>query len=189
MAESAKVGKWKPRKWRPIYEQIICLHIVAGISRDDLAKQFGYTPQHISNILNSEQADVLRNIASERIRGGALERADNKIVDITERLERLQHKALERVEAVMNDDEMMEKAPFAMIDRGLRILSAKGGLVEKVPEREGSKTITNNIAASIQNNNFIASKEELQKLQSGLDKALEVREIHGTVLPESFDGK
>lgn len=49
-----RFGKWQPTRWKPIYEKIIIMS-AGGMSNKMIAASVGFTPEHVSSILNLSQ--------------------------------------------------------------------------------------------------------------------------------------
>lgn len=157
-----KLTKWVPRKWQPEYERMVA-YSAMGWSNIKIAQELKYTTVHVSNVLNLPQAKELRDKILARMRERTLE-------DVPNILQRIALKTAERLETVVNDDEMFLKTPFAIIDRGLDILKGTGHL------KGGG-----NGALGIQNqqNNFFngvppALLEQLNAGSAAANKALEI---------------
>ncbi len=160
--------RWEPKEWLPIYEAIVALSCT-GLSNEVVGARFGYGKQQVSNILNTPQGKKLKLLIAERIR-------NENSASVVDRVAAIQEKALQRVEAVMFDDDRAEKQPLAIFDRSMEILKS-GLLKDKTPiAPDGNNT---HIDKAV----FINMKpEQIQQLDDGLRKADQVRVIHsGTV--------
>lgn len=151
-----KPEKWVPKKWKPIYEEIV-LRSAAGSSNEEIAVSLGYTTQQISNILNTPQAkEVLAGIGS-RVREKFQE-------SFGERIENLTLTALTNMEVVLKDETVREVAPLQMFDRSLSYLKAAGKLQGDSPK--GNTT------------NIVIGVDVQKNLLTGLQKANRVQEIY-----------
>jgi len=155
-----KNEKWTPKKWKPVYEEIVLLS-AAGKSNEEIAKVAGYTPQQISNILNAPQA----KLALEEIGVRAREKFGESFYD---RIERLSQRSLDNMEKVLTKDEWLDAAPIAMFDRSLNFMKAAGKLTGDSP-KEARTT------------NIIIGAEVQRTLLEGLQKANRVIEIHSSL--------
>ena len=106
--------KWEPTRWEPIYEQFVALSCI-GYSNKYIADLFKYTPVHISNVLNSKQGKKLKALILERLRSTVTSTIDKRLEDIAD-------KTVERLTNLVNDDELFDKSPFAVVDRGIAVL-------------------------------------------------------------------
>lgn len=156
----AKLDRWRPKEWTPVYEQIVVLSCGMNRSNVELGEMFGFTPQHISNILNTPEASLVRRRVLETLR----EKVDG---GLPKRLSDLADKATQRVAQVMYDDAVFERSPFAVVDRALRVLAGVGRL--RNAETPPGDT-TNNI--------LVLSGEAAQDIRDGLRKSREAREMH-----------
>ena len=133
--------RWVPKRWSPVYDQVVLLS-VAGRSNTEIAKIFEFTPQHVSNIITTPQAALIRAEVSRKLR----ERAADTI---PEKLEAAAAKAAQRVKDVIEDDDLFERSPFAVVDRSLKVLQATGyikGEQDRAPIRERTLVIPAELA-------------------------------------------
>lgn|SRR5215203_504529 len=160
--------KWKPAKgWQPEYERMVA-YSVMGWSNKRIAMDMGYTPQHVSNVLNLDQAEVLRN--------KLLERLHEKAIDtIPTLLDHVAKQTSKRLKEMIDDDELFKKSPFAVIDRGLDVLK---GLKHLQGGGNGANSVT-------LNQQFVMPVNQANILASGLSKANEVAAIHQDYDPSS----
>lgn len=153
--------RWNPKEWRPEYTAIVAVSCT-GLSNEEVGRQFGYTKEHISNILCTEQAVKLRQLINKKL----LDTANNSQV---ERLDRLRDVAMRRIETVLMDDNRAESNPLQIFDRSFKFLQATRDLA---PEREmGSGSSQTNIQ-----NNFVLSDSAASTLSQGITEALKVAE-------------
>jgi len=149
-------GRWLPREWKPVYSEIVLLSC-AGWKGTDLAEKYNYTEVHISNILRTPQAGLLRKRVLEELQGRALE-------SIPAKLEQIAEKTVDRLRQVVNDDALFEKSPFGVIDRGLKVLTGVGHL--KNEDQRGGMHIKNAV---------VLTKEHSSDLIDGLKRAKEAK--------------
>lgn len=114
----SKLTKWRPKKWEALYEQMVILSTL-GKSNVEIGAHFGYTPQHVSNVLNSPEAALTRRRILEVLRETAHQGIDQSMKDLEEQ-------SITRLKQVMYNDELFEKSPFAVVDRGLQVLKGVG---------------------------------------------------------------
>lgn len=115
--------KWIPTEWRIEYDRIVALHCL-GYSNAVVGQELGYSAQHVSNILNLPEGKAMVRLVKEKFIKQTLD-------TIPERLNALQIKITERVEKFFDDDELFQKAPGAVVDRGISLLKCIGLLKEK----------------------------------------------------------
>lgn len=154
---------WKPKEWRPEYARVVALSC-QGLSNTKIAELTSYTKQHVSNILNLDEAAEFRKQVVDKIKEKVAE-------DIPVQMERLQSNVVKRLNQAFEDEKLFENSPFALLDRGLRILEGKGTL----------NTKSGGVNVNIQNNqqsNVVLPTEIVGGLLAGLDRANEVQQIH-----------
>lgn len=161
---------WRPKRWRPEYEVIVALSS-AGMSRqaviDRIFEMSGtrYTPQHISNILNTPEAKEAQKKAVAVIRGKSTE-------SLTEKIERVSQKAIGKIEELLDDADKYEASPFNVIDRGLAFL--------RITSKPAPAPTQPNTNVSVNNNTMVMTAEAAQILKDGTTKADEVARLYGT---------
>jgi hypothetical protein len=160
-----RTGRWQPQIWRPEYEAMVMQSIV-GNSNTKIARAFSCTPQHVSNILNTDEAKNIKKAVLAEMRKEALSNAQDTLGAIA-------HKSLERLYDAVHSDALFEKSPFAVIDRGLRVMEHVGMIrPSKAPDGggihvNGGRTVILTASAS-------------EQLAKGLDEANEVARLYGT---------
>lgn len=110
--------KWVPKKWESLFDEWV-LRSVLGASNVDIAEKYKYTKQHVSAVLNTPQAKLLRRQLHDNLRKSIELRTE-------ERISHLQDKALSRMTAVLDDNDLAASQPFAMFDRSVKILQGTG---------------------------------------------------------------
>ena len=150
--------RWNPKEWRPEYTAIVATSCT-GLSNEAIAKQFGYTKEHISNILCTEQAKKIRQLINKQL-------LDSANQSQAERLDSLRNIALKRIEDVLYDDERAISNPLQIFDRSFKLLQATKDLA---PERDPNSGNPQNVQ-----NNFILSDSAAKTLTQGIASALEV---------------
>jgi hypothetical protein len=128
-----------------------------GLARKDIALEKGFTEQHITNICKTPQAGVIRELFRKRM-------AAKYQGTIEDRLERITHKAMDRIEGVINDDKIMEKNPLGLFDRAITVLKS----TNKIKEAP-----TTNVEKQL-----VVSDEQFNKLIEGTKKADEAKRLH-----------
>lgn len=166
-----KLKKWNPKKWKADYDRVVAYH-VTGKKNVEIATILGMTPVHVSNILNLERAQQLKAKLEQMLR----ERMETNIPDT---LEYVARKTTERIKQMIDNDDLFEKSPFAVIDRGMDILK---GLNHLKGGGNGASPI--NVERAI-----IVSGDNAAALASGFDKADEARRINAGKPPGTEVGK
>ncbi len=161
VARKGSFGRWKPKAWRPEYDRMVAFSIL-GKSNIWIAKQLGFTPEHVSTILHQDQAIELAENLQAKLR-------ENIATNIPAVLDEIAIKAVSRVKAVIENDELFQKSPFAVVDRSLDVLKGLNHLRNK--SDNGSNT-TNIGVINITN-------EQKSDIMKGLERIREVKQLHG----------
>lgn len=163
-----KAGRWVPKRWKPVYEEIVALNVM-GLDNKSLAERYNYTPQQISNILNTPQADVIRKLAIDRLR-------KNTLATVEQRLDGLKLKVVEKLEILMTDPKYFEATPFAVVDRGMRIIEKLG---TQTPVENPNNGPSGGGGMVVNGNVYVMPNESVDKMTKALDKVNEIKRIHG----------
>lgn len=152
---------WQPVRWHPHYD-IIVARAFNGESNIVIAADYKITPVQVSNILNSE-------LGRCKIYEYARKQKTAIVHSIDERVTKLAEKAYDRIEKVINNEELFNNNPFSVFDRSLKVLQTVGS---KTPFGTIDSSASHTL--NIQNNNTL-----LVALKNGLDQLEEVKKIHG----------
>lgn len=128
-----KNPKWQPREWRPVYAQIVFADSI-GLPNTEIGLKYGFTAQHISNILNLPQAIRLREQLANRIQERMLD-------GIPGRLEVIADNAVKNIEAVIGNEELLNKAPMQMLRSSMEYLKLQGKLTGDSPKTTVNNTL------------------------------------------------
>lgn len=156
----AKLGKskrWVPKKWDIIYDQMIIMSCL-GKTNKEIGETFGYGPQQVCNILNTDRAKESKRILIEHVRATGL--------TITERLAKLEEASLKNIEHALTDESLRIKSPLAIADRSLAFLKGMGKLEGDKPKEQKATT------------NIFLGNELASKLIAGIEKANEAYVLH-----------
>jgi hypothetical protein len=115
----AKINRWIPRRWEENYTQIVILASLGLKSNTQLGIQFNFTPQHISNILNSPQASVIRKQIHETVVGTVSK-------DVPASLNAMAATALERLKTIIENPALVETKTEFIASLSLKLLAASG---------------------------------------------------------------
>lgn len=151
-------GKWVPKKWIPLYDQMVALHCV-GLSNKAISERFDYSAQQVGNILKTEQAKIIIELVRKKTLGDLEE-------STAARLKRMEHQAISNIERIISDEALVEARPLALFDRSMALLKGIGKM-------EGENSIR-----SVQNNTFNIAIEHSQALIEGMKKANEAAILH-----------
>lgn len=154
-----KMNRWQPRQWNPKYDQIVLLSVLGIKNNIELAKDFGYSTQQISNILNCKQAIELRAQIHAKI-------VDDTEADLPRRLELIAHKSVERIESVINNPGLFESKPLEIVSLALKVLQ---GIGKFKGEHDGVTNIKNAI---------FLGKKDVDDLREALAKSDEVKRLN-----------
>ena len=156
----ARLVKWIPKEWKPVYEQIVSLDCM-GVPQKEIAEKFNFTHVMISRICSTPQAKIIRRKVLEIL-------AEKNKVFQEERFARTQVRAMERISSVMEDDALFMADPFAVVDRAFKLL-------EKTKVIGGSNSDLN-VAGNLTVNNL--TQNVLLEIKDGLAKSREAKELH-----------
>jgi hypothetical protein len=148
--------RWDPVRWHPVYEEVVMMDAM-GYPNIEIAKLKGFMKEHISNILCSEKGRALKQIIIDRQRTTGLRTFED-------RLERAADKAMQRVEAVLDNDEYAEKNPGGIFDRALKMLQA----TKKVAKDADAPTT----------NIIMVPAGAVASLKEAVTRSEQVREMH-----------
>lgn len=164
-----QTAPWNPKKWKPLYDSILALAIT-GIKSVTIADTLNIDKQTVYLILNSPTGkEKLSEL--QRLKQAAVKNSTET------RLAALQDKALQRVEAIINSEEIAVNAPLKMFDRSMQVLRGLGSMKQDSPTADSS---TAGSPAAITNNtiNVVADRALLDQLSVGVAKALEATKLH-----------
>jgi len=164
-----QTAPWNPKKWKPLYDSILALAIT-GIKSVTIADTLNIDKQTVYLILNSPTGkEKLSEL--QRLKQAAVKNSTET------RLAALQDKALQRVEALINSEEIAVNAPLKMFDRSMQVLRGLGSMKQDSPTADSS---TAGSPAAITNNtiNVVADRALLDQLSVGVAKALEATKLH-----------
>jgi hypothetical protein len=158
--------KWSPKTWRIEYDRIVG-YSAGGLDNSTIADKLGFTKEYVSVILNLPEAKILYARIRANVQGKLVE-------DIPTRLAKIAEKAVERLEFMINDEELFTKNPFSIIDRGMDVIKGLGHLRGG---GNGAQVIgdTNVIHNST---TTIISAGQKSDLMEGLEKIAEVHRLH-----------
>lgn len=174
---SARINRprWNPKQWHPVYEEIVLLDSL-GYKNIAIAEMKGFTKEHISNILCTPQAKLIKQLILAR-----MEKKRDETID--QRLERIAEKAMSRVEETINNDELAAKNPLGLFDRAITVLKATNKIKEQPTAVDNSRTIIVTDTQMEKLNRAMQLSDEAKQLNSGINPA-EAVEIAAAVEAE-----
>ncbi|KKM94969.1 hypothetical protein LCGC14_1193000 [marine sediment metagenome] len=156
----ARLVKWVPKEWTPVYEQIVSLDCM-GVPQKEIAAKFNFTTVMISKVCSTPQAKIFRRKVLEIL-------AERNKIFQEDRFERTQVRAMERISSFMEDDALFASDPFAVVDKAFKLL-------EKTRVLGGSESKGNvNILGDVN----LLSQTAIVELKDGLAKSREAQELH-----------
>jgi hypothetical protein len=162
--KKGKLGKWVPKKWKADYDRVVGYHVM-GKQNIEIAVALRFTPEHVSTILNLPQAQELKKKLEAKLR-------EKMEVNIPDTLDYVARKGAERLKSMVDNDELFEKSPFAVIDRAMDVMK---GLNHLKGGGNGSGPGAINVERAI-----IVSGAAGSQLVEGFSKADEARRINGS---------
>lgn len=167
-----KIRKWQPNEWEGEYEKIV-FESCMGASNTDLAVKYNFTPQHISNIINTEEAREIKRQYVAAVRQGSLDLMETQYGEIVSR-------SVLNIHTVLHRDDLTQNHPFSQFDRSISALKGLGKLQEEA--KAGVINQTN-----IQNNNtMIITSDDESKIIAGLNKLEQIKLLHSGVNGDSI---
>lgn len=164
IAARGRLKKWKPKRWRPEYDRIVA-YSVMGKANTWIAENLGFTPEHVSTILNQTQAIELAAKLQAKLR----EKIEVNIPDV---LSKVAEKTAERLFTLVNDEHLWEKNPFAVVDRGLDVLKGLNHL------KGGGNGSLNGGGTTINVGTAILAPTQQDSILQGLKMVAEVKKLH-----------
>ncbi len=161
-----KLRAWVPKRWRVEYERIVA-YSACGWSNVMIAKEVGYTREHVSTILNMDEAENIRQILLSKMRDKSTNTIPEQIEKISQGLERIAVKTVERLTELLDDDDKFKSTPFAIIDRGMEVLKGRSHL------RTAAASNGTNIEKAV-----IITGSAAANLTEGMEKADQARLMH-----------
>jgi predicted transcriptional regulator len=161
----ASFKHYRPKRWHPEFDLIVLASFM-GKTNTEIAKEFGYTPQHVSNILSTSQAEEIRDSLREKI-------SNQTEISISDRLKEISNVSLTRVETFLKNDELFEKSPFAFIDRAMR--------AAQIAQEKNDPKFQVNI--NNQTNNNVLGNDAIDRIANALEVTTEVGLLHSGLDP------
>lgn len=159
--KSSSFEHYKPRRWQPEFDLIV-IESISGLDNETIGRKYGYTKQHVSNILSTAQAreikDKVRTTVDKEFEG-----------TLKQRLAKIGERAVEHVEKFIQDeDNLAERSPFMFIDRTLKIAQSVGTLMGDKSNNNSGQQI--NVAG----NAIIMNNEKADDLKNAIKNSMEL---------------
>lgn len=167
---SAKFTHYNPKRWQPEFDLIV-IESIAGKSNEEIGRLFGYTKEHVSNILSTAKAQEIKERIRESINKGVA-------FNIQERLAAIGEKAIERMEAFIDNDNAADASPFKFIDRVVKIAQTVN--VGGASPGNGNTTIVNG-------NAIVLNSTHTSNLKDALAKSMELDNVNVGDIVENRD--
>lgn len=171
VAKKGRLGKWVPKKWKADYDRVVGYHVV-GKENKEIAVMLGFTPEHVSTILNTPQAQELKKRLEASLR-------EKMLTNIPDALEYVARKTADLMKKVVDDEKLFEKSPFAVIGMGMDVMKGLNHL--KGGGNGAGGTI--NVERAV-----IVSGAAADGLVAGFDKANEARRLNAGNTPSTDQG-
>lgn len=110
--------RWAPKEWHPVYEEVVLLALL-GYSNTAIAEEKGFTVQHISNIINTPHAKIIKEITLKQMEKKRAESFEDRVAKMVD-------KGLSRMEETLNNDELAAKNPLGVFDRAMSLMKGVG---------------------------------------------------------------
>lgn len=162
------------RNWKPIHTSIV-LDYAQGRTIAQLCEKYGFAQSTIGNIVRTRRAKEILS----RIERNILKNGSEAFPDAVKKGKIL---AFERMQQLLTNDALAEKAPFAFFDRAAKAFETFSKY--ETPETPSSVAQNNtNVQLNIFNN-----PEQVSALTDGLNKALEVSQRYAELSSGTVDG-
>lgn len=162
--KAAKFKHYKPKKWQEWMTALVLASKI-GKSNKELAELFEITPEHVSNILSTDEAEAV----TLTLRKSLLEQSTDMASEFT----KLAEMSLKRIKDVMANDTLAINNPFPMLRASLEVMK-----LTFPKEESGVSSPQGNINIQQNNNILVANPEYLERITKGLETANEIAVIH-----------
>jgi len=130
---NGKKDKWQPKKWTVEYEQIVLMDLM-GLKGYEIAEKVGITPQHVYNILATDEAIAIQKAMIGRVR--------KKSFNITEELTEIQELTVQRLKNCLKDDETFKTSRLGFIGKGIDVMKGIGEHLKNAPSVQVNQQFT-----------------------------------------------
>lgn len=162
------------RNWKPIHTSIV-VDYAQGRSISQLAEKYGYAEATIGNIVRTSKAkEILSRIEKNILVSGT--------EHFPEAIKKGKMLAFQRMQDLLANDSLAEKAPFAFFDRAAKAFETFSKYETPETHSSAAGDVTN-VQLNIFNN-----PEQVSALTDGLHKALEVSQRYAELSAGTVDG-
>lgn len=169
----AQFKNYQPKRWEE-WMEAVCMESACGRSNAEIAKRYGYTPQHISNILSCDQA--------KKIKSEIIQKIKETQSDLSAKLGIIRDMALNRVVSFISNDSFASASPFAHTKIAMDAFK-----LTNAPDTNNivnNSTVVNN---QTQNNILVANPVLVDRLVSGLEASNRARLLNSEFLDDKKD--
>lgn len=160
-----KKEKWQPKKWTVEYEKIVMYDLI-GLKGYEIAEKLSCTPQHVYNILGTDEAIAIQKAMVGKIRTNG--------IDITKELKEIQELTVSRLKKCLQDDNIFKESRLGFIAKGIDVMKGTGEHLKNAPSNQ-------------QVNNFMIPPSVAERFMAGLEKADEVRQMFSNNKPKLLE--
>lgn len=161
--KGSSFSRYNPKRWHPEFDLMV-VESIAGMDNQSIGDKYGYTKEHVSNILSTEEAKKVK----DRIRGTIEKETD---LNIKERVSRIGEKVLKHVEKFVEDENgLAEKNPFYFIDRVVKIGESMGSMGKNSVPIPGNNIINNGSM-------IVMNGDRVTDLKNALDNSMSLESI------------
>lgn len=172
LRKPAQFKHYQPKRWHPEFTLVV-MGSISGKTNLELASEFGYTHQHISNILSTSQAEEIR----EKVRLGLDKHFEGTII---ERVNRIGEKAIQKIESFVEDEHnYADKAPFAFVDRMMKLAIMTSKMGSDMSNGKGSTNIQVNGTAA-----FVLNPDQAAGIRSAMIESARIETIEPGSIPD-----
>lgn len=154
---------YKPRRWHPEFDLIV-IESISGSDNETIGRKYGYTKEHVSNILSTSQAREIK----EKVRHTVDKEFEGTL---KQRLAVIGEKTVKHIENFINDeDNLAARSPFMFIDRTLKIAQSVGTLI-------GDRNNNSGQQINVAGNAIIMNNEKADDLKKALSDSMELEYV------------
>lgn len=152
--------RWQPKKWKVEYEKVVLLDLM-GLKGYEIAEKMNITPQHVYNILATDEAIAIQKMMIGRVR--------KETFNITEELQEIEKLTVKRLKSCLKDDDTFKTSKLGFISKGLDVMKGLGTHLKNAPTTQVNNTfqIPASVADRFTEGLKKADEARMLRLQSG----------------------